>query len=86
MIEARETVIQTLEALDPELTKDLILLMIEDVGAKEVGEILDGMQKNRKTKIYAEFATPEEEKVLKTILSALRSKEVTPASDEGEAL
>ena len=86
VIEARETVIQTLEALDPELTKDLILLMIEDVGAKEVGEILDGMQKNRKTKIYAEFATPEEEKVLKTILSALRSKEVTPASDEGEAL
>ena len=56
------------------------------MGAKEVGEILDGMPKNRKTKIYAEFATPEEEKVLKTILSALRSKEVTPASDEGEAL
>ena len=86
VIEARETVIETLEALDPELTKDLILLMIEDVGAKEVGEILDGMPKNRKTKIYAEFTTPEEEKVLNTIFKALRSKEVTPASDEGEAL
>ena len=86
VIEARETVIETLEALDPELTKDMILLMIEDVGAKEVGEILDGMPKNRKTKIYAEFTTPEEEKVLNTIFKALRSKEVTPASDEGEAL
>ena len=86
VIEARETVVETLEALDPELTKDLILLMIEDVGAKEVGEILDGMPKNRKTKIYAEFTTPEEEKVLNTIFKALRSKEVTPASDEGEAL
>ena len=72
--------------LDPELTKDLILLMIDDVGAKEIGEILAGIPKERERKIKAEFTTPEEEKVLNTIFKALRSKEVTPASDEGEAL
>ena len=68
--EARKTVIQTLEVLDPELTKDLILLMIDDVGAKEIGEILAGIAKERERKIKAEFATPEENEVLHKILSA----------------
>ena len=84
--EARKTVIETLEVLDPELTKDLILLMIDDVGAKEVGEILAGIPRDRERKIKAEFTTPEEKEVLHKILSAYRSNEVTPASDEGEAL
>ena len=70
VIEARKTVIQTLEVLDPELTKDLILLMIDDVGAKEIGEILAGIPKERERKIKAEFATPEENEVLHKILSA----------------
>ena len=70
VIEARETVVETLEALDPELTKDLILLMIDDVGAKEIGEILAGIPKERERKIKAEFATPEENEVLHKILSA----------------
>ena len=68
--EARKTVIQTLEVLDPELTKDLILLMIDDVGAKEIGEILAGIPKERERKIKAEFTTPEENEVLHKILSA----------------
>ena len=68
--EARKTVIQTLEVLDPELTKDLILLMIDDVGAKEVGEILAGIPRDRERKIKAEFTTPEENEVLHKILSA----------------
>ena len=62
--------IQTLEVLDPELTKDLILLMIDDVGAKEIGEILAGIPKERERKIKAEFTTPEENEVLHKILSA----------------
>ena len=70
VIEARKTVIQTLEVLDPELTKDLILLMIDDVGAKEIGEILAGIPKERERKIKAEFTTPEENEVLHKILSA----------------
>ena len=50
--------------------KDLILLMIDDVGAKEIGEILAGIPKERERKIKAEFATPEENEVLHKILSA----------------
>ena len=84
--QARKTVQQTLEVIDPELAKDLIMQILEDGGAEATTAIIIEMPADRQKKIFAEFTTPEELEVVNQLLSQLRMEKVVPTSNEGVAL
>ena len=84
--QARKTVQQTLEVIDPELAKDLIMQILEDAGAEATTAIIVEMPADRQKKIFAEFTTPEELEAVNQLLSQLRMEKVVPTSNEGVAL
>lgn len=84
--QARKTVQQTLEVIDPELAKDLIMQILEDGGAEATTAIIVEMPADRQKKIFAEFTTPEELEAVNQLLSQLRMEKVVPTSNEGVAL
>ena len=84
--QARKTVQQTLEVIDPELAKDLIMQILEGGGAEATTAIIIEMPADRQKKIFAEFTTPEELEVVNQLLSQLRMEKVVPTSNEGVAL
>ena len=84
--QARKTVQQTLEVIDPELAKDLIMQILEDAGAEATTVIIVEMPADRQKKIFAEFTTPEELEAVNQLLSQLRMEKVVPTSNEGVAL
>ena len=84
--QARKTVQQTLEVIDPELAKDLIMQILEDGGAEATTAIIIEMPADRQKKIFAEFTTPEELEAVNQLLSQLRMEKVVPTSNEGVAL
>lgn len=68
---------RTIESLDAEQAKDLLLKMYDAKQMSDVVAIVKGMQADKRKKILGEFAQPEELEKLYEILAALRQGEPT---------
>jgi len=70
--QARTTVQQTFEVIDPALAKDLIIQILNEGGAEDAAAIMVQMPADRQKKIFAEFTSPEEMRRMNEILARLR--------------
>lgn len=70
--QARTTVQQTFEVIDPALAKDLIIQILNEGGAEDAVAIMVQMPADRQKKIFAEFTSPEEMRRMNEILARLR--------------
>ncbi|HAN96456.1 MAG TPA: hypothetical protein DCQ98_03025 [Planctomycetaceae bacterium] len=69
---AMETVRSTLEVLEPETAKDMLMTFLDDGALDDVVSVVTGMSADRQRKIFAEFRTPEEIQRLNDILLRIR--------------
>lgn len=70
--QARTTVQQTFEVIEPALAKDLIIQILNEGGAEDAVAIMVQMPADRQKKIFAEFTSPEEMRRMNEILARLR--------------
>lgn len=70
--QARTTVQQTFEVIDPALARDLIIQILNEGGAEDAAAIMVQMPADRQKKIFAEFTSPEEMRRMNEILARLR--------------
>lgn len=81
--QARATVQQTLEVIDPVLAKDLIIQILNEGGAEDATAIMVQMPADRQKKIFAEFTSPEEVRRMNEILARLRDGTINNLNNPG---
>ena len=81
--QARATVQQTLEVVDPVLAKDLIIQVLNEGGAEDATAIMVQMPADRQKKIFAEFTSPEEVRRMNEILARLRDGTISNLNNPG---
>jgi hypothetical protein len=81
--QARATVQQTLEVIDPVLAKDLIIQILSEGGAEDATAIMVQMPADRQKKIFAEFTSPEEVRRMNDILARLRDGTINNLNNPG---